>query len=593
MKDIVNISQELFNKIRSRFTDVSLGDQSGKNTSDPSNARFFNFNYLSHGKKDFGNVTISLIDEKSLKVYFNKDIATNLDTEDQDDWFKFLRDMRKFAKRSVLGFDTRDINRSSLELRDIMQQSANQGIQTTDEDIQESKMYGTKRKSYDHVGETRLIIKHINMVDEEKRGSRTRNIDAVFVETAEGERYKLRTTNLHGARAIGQHVAQGGTITDDRTEEIYNMVIEMQQLSKFLRATRNTSTFEDADIPHMVEAVRVRYTEVQRGLKTMRGPKGYNKFWDGYAPSENMDLDSSDALKERFTTRFLDQRIEEALPFVYNAYHKMTEASKLTQSTTDEIDSWADSIAIPGEVKETKIQEGTWHLPSTSEEVEIFKKIMSKPLMFGNEGDRPYLLKASNETFSAMSYVIGQLKKEIKIPFGINYLWDPVATVSLACVAEADFAREVFTGVYDSDMGLWEPKAAEALKLRSDLGNKKLKLLFNINAEFAAPLGDRDISQKAKSAVFSSTADAICVSGPITGESVDISNLILAKEAVKDLVPVFANTGVKFETLDEILKVADGCVVGTSLKYKGNTWNQVDGERVRKFMDKVNDIRDK
>ena len=264
MKDIVNISQELFNKIRSRFTDVSLGDQSGKNTSDPSNARFFNFNYLSHGKKDFGNVTISLIDEKSLKVYFNKDIATNLDTEDQDDWFKFLRDMRKFAKRSVLGFDTRDINRSSLELRDIMQQSANQGIQTTDEDIQESKMYGTKRKSYDHVGETRLIIKHINMVDEEKRGSRTRNIDAVFVETAEGERYKLRTTNLHGARAIGQHVAQGGTITDDRTEEIYNMVIEMQQLSKFLRATRNTSTFEDADIPHMVEAVRVRYTEVQK-----------------------------------------------------------------------------------------------------------------------------------------------------------------------------------------------------------------------------------------------------------------------------------------------------------------------------------------
>jgi hypothetical protein len=94
--------------------------------------------------------------------------------------------------------------------------------------------------------------------------------------------------------------------------------------------------------------------------------------------------------------------------------------------------------------------------------------------MFGNEGDRPYLLKASSETLSAMSFVIGQLKKEIKIPFGVNYLWDPVATVSLACAADADFAREVFTGVYDSDMGLWEPKAAEALKLRSDLGNQNL-----------------------------------------------------------------------------------------------------------------------
>ena len=69
--------------------------------------------------------------------------------------------------------------------------------------------------------------------------------------------------------------------------------------------------------------------------------------------------------------------------------------------------------------------------------------------MFGNEGDRPYLLKASSETLSAMSFVIGQLKKDIKIPFGVNYLWDPVATVSLACAADADFAREVFTGVYD------------------------------------------------------------------------------------------------------------------------------------------------
>ena len=211
--------------------------------------------------------------------------------------------------------------------------------------------------------------------------------------------------------------------------------------------------------------------------------------------------------------------------------------------------------------------------------------------MFGNEGDRPYILKASNETLSAMSFVIGQLKKEIKIPFGVNYLWDPVATVSLATASDADFAREVFTGVYDSDMGLWEPKAAEALKLRSDLGNKKLKLLFNINAEFAAPLGDRSIFQKAKSAVFSSTADAICVSGPITGEDVDLTNLNEAKKALNESVPLFANTGVKLETLDSILKVADGCVVGTSLKYDGVTWNQVDGKRVLQFMDKVNEIR--
>jgi|TARA_B100001093_G_scaffold193960_1_gene186489 hypothetical protein len=246
---------------------------------------------------------------------------------------------------------------------------------------------------------------------------------------------------------------------------------------------------------------------------------------------------------------------------------------------------------LPGTAHYDKSKGMNYILDVAYEDMTALQNNNIDSFMFGNEGDRPYILKASNETLSAMSFVIGQLKKEIKIPFGVNYLWDPVATVSLACAADADFAREVFTGVYDSDMGLWEPKAAEALKLRSDLGNTKLKLLFNINAEFAAPIGERTISQKAKSAVFSSTADAICVSGPITGESVDISNLEEAKKSLNNTVPLFANTGVKLETLESILNVADGCVVGTSLKHDGITWNQIDGERVKKFMDKVNEIR--
>ena len=101
-------------------------------------------------------------------------------------------------------------------------------------------------------------------------------------------------------------------------------------------------------------------------------------------------------------------------------------------------------------------------------------------VMFGNEGDRPYLLKASNETLSAMAYVIGLIKNKIKVPFGVNYLWDPVATVALGSICNANFVREVFTGVYDSDMGLWEPKAAEAVRLRTNLHRKDMKLLFNV-----------------------------------------------------------------------------------------------------------------
>ena len=211
-------------------------------------------------------------------------------------------------------------------------------------------------------------------------------------------------------------------------------------------------------------------------------------------------------------------------------------------------------------------------------------------MMFGNEGDRPYLLKASPESLAAMAFAIGQLKPLIKVPFGVNYLWDPVATVALAVASGARFAREIFTGVYDSDMGLWQPDAARALRLRGDCGRGDLKLMFNINAEFAAPVGDRPIAARAKSAVFSSLADVILVSGPMTGEAVATANLTVVKDALPD-TPVFANTGVNLGNVADILRVADGVVIGTHFKVDGNTWNPVDGARVKRFMDKVRTLR--
>jgi len=211
-------------------------------------------------------------------------------------------------------------------------------------------------------------------------------------------------------------------------------------------------------------------------------------------------------------------------------------------------------------------------------------------VMFGNEGDRPYVLNATPETLAAMAAAIAALKDEIKVPFGVNYLWDPVATVALAVATDAVFAREIFTGVYDSDMGLWQPDAAKALRLRHDLGRDDLKLMFNINAEFAAPIGDRPIEARAKSAVFSSLADVILVSGPMTGQAVDHSDLKRVKDAVGS-TPVLANTGCTIENITDILAVADGCVIGTHFKVGGDTWNPVDRDRVARFMEVVTRVR--
>ncbi|WP_411906641.1 BtpA/SgcQ family protein [Rhizobium mayense] len=211
-------------------------------------------------------------------------------------------------------------------------------------------------------------------------------------------------------------------------------------------------------------------------------------------------------------------------------------------------------------------------------------------IMFGNENDRPYELKAPPEGIAAMTAIVQAAKAELKIPFGVNYLWDPTASVAIGAATGASFVREIFTGVFASDMGIWAPDCATPARLRAKLGRTDMKMLFNINAEFAHSLDQRPIELRAKSAVFSSLADAILVSGPLTGQPVDHSGLRKVCEAVTD-VPVFANTGVNKDNVTDILSCASGVVIGTHFKYEGNTWNKVELARVKRFMDVVSAIR--
>lgn len=211
-------------------------------------------------------------------------------------------------------------------------------------------------------------------------------------------------------------------------------------------------------------------------------------------------------------------------------------------------------------------------------------------IMFGNENDRPYVFKAPPEGIAAMTAIVQAVKPALRVPFGVNYLWDPIASVSIGAVTGAAFVREIFTGLFASDMGLWQPDCAVASRLRANLGRPDMKMLFNINAEFAHSLDQRPIALRARSAVFSSLADAILVSGPITGQPAEQSDLRAVADAVKE-VPIFANTGVNIDNVRDVLSVASGVVIGTHFKRDGITWNSVDGARVSRFMDVVETLR--
>jgi len=211
-------------------------------------------------------------------------------------------------------------------------------------------------------------------------------------------------------------------------------------------------------------------------------------------------------------------------------------------------------------------------------------------VMFGNENDRPYEFRVDPASTATMAFVIGQLRAEITLPFGVNVLWDPMSTVALAAATDAAFVREIFTGAYASDMGPWTPDAGAAMRYRSRLHRPDLCMLYNVSAEFADSLDRRPLPDRARSAVFSSIPDAVLVSGQITGEAAALSDL----EAVKRVLPttpVMANTGVKHDTIADVLRVADGCIVGSALKVDGQTWNAVDPDRAADFMARVRQIR--
>lgn len=211
-------------------------------------------------------------------------------------------------------------------------------------------------------------------------------------------------------------------------------------------------------------------------------------------------------------------------------------------------------------------------------------------IIFCNEDDRPYSLQANFEAVAVMTRIVTELHPTDR-PFGVDFLWDPKAPLAIAKATGASFIREVVTGVYESDMGVWAPDAAELYRYRTQIDADNVRIFANITPEFASPLGTRTVAQRAKSAIVSSMVDAILIAGPMAGSEPDIEFVREAKEAVGDSVPVLLNTGAKAGNIAQFLSVADGVIVGSSLKVDGYTWNPVDPLRLDAFMSIVRQVR--
>lgn len=437
MRPINKSAFDLFQKLRARYSPVTLGSESAEATSKPEEARFFNFVYK-EDEQELGKITVSLLD-KNMKVFYSEEMVHSI--EDKANWYSFLRELRGFAKRNLLTFDARDVAKEQLSSRDFTWLSDTHGkidqkdvsvsearvlgagmskdalARDTDqsdreyahqrafkdkwkkdnpgkkwpgysasgykhpdykiEAVAESAMHGSKRRSYQTLESVKLIVQHSKTVDESVPGARSRSIQGIYLERADGERYKFPYNYLTGARAMARHISEGGTPYDPLGQHVLSMIKEMRDLSKFARMTK-THALEDAQAGSIRERVVERFQNLKGVLSSLGRGDAYKSFAESFKPVDVAESgDNIEELRERFTRRVWDTAMEELLPSVQRALKETEMLNKANQPArvkeADQFANWANTVSEglsdSNEVAEQIISMNAGMVPASVDEV--------------------------------------------------------------------------------------------------------------------------------------------------------------------------------------------------------------------------------
>ena len=323
MRSVENISQELFDKIRSRVSSIKLGNEDGAVTTDPTQARFFEFNFK-HRDLPVGAVTISLNEEGKLQVYFPNSMVEEADSSTADAWYGFLKELSRFSARNMLNYESHNVTKERLDKKDYQFLT-----QRNQDEVMENKLHGTSQKSFLETGTAKLIIKHKGTVDETKMGARSRNISAIYIENSEGERFKFANNYLPGARAMARHVSNEGHTRDDRGIHIVEIMKEMTDLKTFVRSVKREE-YVNEDAQEVIDAATDRYYGLKDTLKAISSAKGYGDYFENWVPGA-VEVDENDIedLKQKLTREVYDDRLTDSLPSVRKAMdHKANMEAK-------------------------------------------------------------------------------------------------------------------------------------------------------------------------------------------------------------------------------------------------------------------------
>jgi len=349
-------SEDLFNKIRSQFSNIRLGDENGAATADPSSAVFFEFEFAEDADT-FGSVSISLADGENMKVYYNRDLVNKIDEDSRNEWYAFLKELKDFAVEHQMRFDVRDITKNNLTKQDYENLADTNKTVNTDEMSEElaritklagvtEGLTGTAKRSYENLDKTKLIIRHKGKVDETVPGARSRQIQSLYIENEDGERFKYPLTHLAGARAMMRHVANGGRPHDEFGQHIVSTSEDIAKLNSFSRYVTNKDQLND-NAGDIIEQTKMKLENLRGYMKNLSNQSHYENASKDFKTSEEQILDDEtvNKLREKFTMKNLDNRVEDALPLI-NRIMSELEAPK-EEEQVNELEPDAEPIDAP------------------------------------------------------------------------------------------------------------------------------------------------------------------------------------------------------------------------------------------------------
>ena len=460
MQTLNIVAKELFNKIRGRFPSVTIGDGEGNVTTTPEQARFYDFDFITEGRA-VGKISISL-DEKGVSVVYNQGLVTNEDSLTKESWYNFLKELRQFAKKRMLNFDTRDINKSNLNRRDYKFLANNR---TEEETMSEGKLYGTSRLSYQDFDGARLVLRHNQAVNQERAAGRTQNVESIYIESAEGERFKYPYKHINGARAMARHVAEGGNAYDEFGKHIVGLSEELSKLKKF-KSYMSRSNVMAEGLSGYVDVVKERLTTVKKTVESLQKKAYYTEAFESFEKTEVKEVpqDVAENWIDELTIRQFNEELKDVFPYIYNLVSENTRATTLGPMDLEGYEVYqGDMRESDEEVEESGLQ-------LSKEEMEIesaFEEMMGQ---FA-EGD----MKWKQTSMSPEEAVAKYGKEHVKVKKGGLRNGDDMVSVHVADESfDPSSEPSKADAMADEFMSAYEKGGEEALAKAMGMSDQEL-----------------------------------------------------------------------------------------------------------------------